>query len=110
MLQQPSYQEKHFWKQTRVMIVNQNILFFLAISQLNYEHSLSVHIVVLSMLKFLFIFVIIGVLLMRICGGFLSFIYICIAVVDPIIKRGGVWNLINRFNPTTFIRRSQAMT
>jgi hypothetical protein len=79
MLQQPSYQEKHFWKQTRVMIVNQNIVFFLAISQLNYEHSLSVHIFVLSMIKFLFIFVVVRVLLSGcefVDGFYRLFIYV----------------------------------
>ena len=33
----------------------------------------------------------------RICAGFLSFVYICIAVLDPAIKRGN-WVPINRFN------------
>ena len=32
---------------------------------------------------------------------FLSFAYICVAVGDPIIKRGGL-DAINRFNLTTF--------
>jgi len=79
MLQQSSYQEKHFWKQTRVMIVNQNILFCLAISQLNYEHSLSAHIFVLSMLKFLLLFLIVHVLLSgceSVQGFYRLFIYV----------------------------------
>ena len=47
-----------------------------------------------------------------------SFVYICISVGDPIIKRGGpleiqllrgvVLELINWFNPTTLLCRSQA--
>ena len=33
---------------------------------------------------------------------FLSFVYICIAIEDPVIKREG-WGSINRFNPATFL-------
>jgi hypothetical protein len=37
----------------------------------------------------------------QICANFLSFIYICILVGDPIIKRGG-WAHIYQCNPTLF--------
>ena len=41
---------------------------------------------------------------------FLSFVYICIAVGDPIIKRGGCWYLTNRFNPSTLVCLFHART
>jgi len=36
----------------------------------------------------------------RICAGFLSFVYICIAVGGPVGREKG-WNPISRLNPTT---------
>jgi len=33
---------------------------------------------------------------------FLSFVYICIGVGDPVIKRGS-WDPFKRFNPATFL-------
>jgi hypothetical protein len=43
------------------------------------------------------------------CEGFLSFVYICIAIGDPGIKRGG-WYSINWVNNVTFVCLSQART
>ena len=43
------------------------------------------------------------------CAGFLSFVYICIAIGDPAIKKGG-WNPINQFNPAIFLCLFQART
>ena len=40
--------------------------------------------------------------------SFLSFVYICIAVGDPVIKRGEGVDLINRFEPDTFLCLSKA--
>ena len=40
--------------------------------------------------------------------GVLSFVYTCIAVRDPIIKRD--WDRINRLNPATCLRLFQART
>jgi len=45
----------------------------------------------------------------RICAGFLSVVLRCIAVGDPVIKRGG-WDPINRFNPATFVCLSHVWT
>ena len=40
-------------------------------------------------------------------GFFLSFVYKCIAVGDPVIKRGGGWDSINRFNSAICLCLSQ---
>ena len=34
---------------------------------------------------------------------FLSFVYMCIAVGDPVVKRGGFGKPINLFSPATFV-------
>jgi len=51
--------------------------------------------IVVNMFMLSFIFVIVCGLIegKRICAGFLPFVYICITVGDPVIKkRGGLWS------------------
>ena len=44
----------------------------------------------------------------QLCGGFFLFVYICIAIADPIFKMGMSWDPILWFTPNTFLHLSQA--
>jgi hypothetical protein len=45
----------------------------------------------------------------RICVGFVLLVYVCIAVGDPVIKRGGLGSL-NQFNSATCLYMFQVRT